>query len=344
MMRQKSAVCLAVALMAAVAVPIRAAAWTGTIVTANERDNSLSFIDWPHKQQIKVPVPIAPHNVQVSADRKLVLAVGSGIGGKGHAGHGAAGRLVLIDPLRARPEVVATIALTGHPAHVVTDLQARLAYLTDAETNTVVVVDLGKQAVVDGIPVGKYPHGLRLSPDGREIYVANMRDASVSIIDAAARRQVARLKVGAIPVQVGFTPDGKYAFVSLNGENRIAIIDTEKRRVIARRPVGRGPVQVFSSGDGNTIYVANQGTEKRPDNRLSLVPVARAASPSAVETGAGAHGVAVSRDGTIIAVTNTYADTTSIIDAATATVLATIPVGAGPNGVTLIEAEPSRRP
>ena len=60
--------------------------------------------------------------------------------------------------------------------------------------------------------------------------------------------------------------------------------------------------------------------------------------PSAekLETGSGAHGISVSEDGTLIAVRNTYAATVSIVDAAAAKVLASIPVGAGPNGVTML--------
>lgn len=317
---------------------VSAAEWTGTIVTANERDNSLSFIDWPGRQEVKVAVPIAPHNVQVSADGKLILAVGAGIGGDGHAAHGTTGHLVFVDPTQAKPTIVGTIVLPGHPAHVVTDLQSRFAFVTDADANAVVVIDLSTKTIAGTIAVGKYPHGLRTSPDGREIYVANMRDASVSVVDVAARKQVARINVGRGPVQVGFTPDGKLAVVSLNSENAVAIIDTVQRAVTSKRPVGRGPVQVFSSADGKIIYVANQGSEKRPDSRLALVPLSGTAKTSFIEAGAGAHGVSVSDDGSLITVTNTYAGTVSVVDAVTAKVLATMPVGRGPNGVTMLRA------
>lgn len=331
----KTLICASALLLSAA---VSAAEWTGTIVTANERDNSLSFIDWPGKEEVKVAVPVAPHNVQASTDGKLILAVGAGIGGEGHAAHGSTGHLVLVDPTQPKPTIVGTIVLPGHPAHVVTDLQSSFAFVTDAGANAVVVVDLATKAVAATIPVGKYPHGLRMSPDGREIYVANMRDMSVSVVDADARKQVARINVGRGPVQVGFTPDGKFAFVSLNSENAVAIIDTAKRSVTSKRPVGRGPVQVFSSSDGQRIYVANQGSEKRPDSRLAFVPLSGPAKTAFVEAGAGAHGVSVSDDGSLITVTNTYAGTVSVVDAVTAKVLATIPVGRGPNGVTMMRA------
>lgn len=56
--------------------PAMAADWQGTIVTANERDNTLSFITWPQKAQNSIPVRIAPHNVQFTRDGRHLLAVG----------------------------------------------------------------------------------------------------------------------------------------------------------------------------------------------------------------------------------------------------------------------------
>ncbi len=326
---------IVVVMTAAFATMAHAGEWTGTIVTANEHDNSLSFISWPQKSETRIAVPIAPHNVQASADGKLVLAVGAKSGATGHGAHGAGGQLVVIDTAALGASPVITVPLAGHPAHVVIDQASKFAYVTNSESNSINIVDVAGRSVAGTIQVGRYPHGLRISPDGREIYVANMRDESVSVVDVAALREAARIRVGKVPVQVGFTPDGKTAFVSLNGENAVAIIDTVTRKVLTKRAAGRGPVQVHSSGDGTAIYVANQGSSKRPDNRMSVVSVSGAAKPVFVLTGPGAHGVSVSGDGSLITVTNTYAGTLSVIDAGSSSVLANIPVGTAPNGLTM---------
>ncbi len=318
--------------------PAKAAEWQGTIVTANERDNTLSFITWPQKVQTRIAVPIAPHNVQFTRDGKLLLAVGVASGGKGHERHGAGGLLVIIDALSPKSGPMATVALPGHPAHVVADRDGRFAYATDADSNAVIIVDLTAKAIVASIPVGSYPHGLRMSPDEREIYVANMRADSVSVIDVPGRKEVARIRVGKRPVQVGFTRDGKLAFASLNAENAVAVIDTEKRTLVAKKAVDRGPVQVFASADSTTILVANQGREQRPDNRISIVPIRGATNTRHVVTGSGAHGVAVSENGSLVAVTNTYANSLTVIDGVSIKVLDTLEVGAAPNGVTMSTA------
>ncbi len=64
-------------------------------------------------------------------------------------------------------------------------------FVTDSESNTVSVIDLGTREVVKTIATGRYPHGLRLSPDGRELFVANVEDGSVSVIDVAGLAETA---------------------------------------------------------------------------------------------------------------------------------------------------------
>lgn len=53
-----------------------------------------------------------------------------------------------------------------------------------------------------------------------------------------------------------------------------------------------------------------------------------------IVTGAGAHGVVVSSSGDRVFVANTFADTVAVIDPANRWVVRSIPVGAGPGGIT----------
>jgi YVTN family beta-propeller protein len=46
------------------------------------------------------------------------------------------------------------------------------------------VIDLESLTEVRRIPVGEYPEGIALHPDGRRVYVANWFDGTVSVIDA----------------------------------------------------------------------------------------------------------------------------------------------------------------
>jgi YVTN family beta-propeller protein len=310
----------------------------GVVYTANEHGSSISAINLATGQVDTVPLSISPHNVQITADGARLLVVGeAAAGGHGEAGHDgdeAPGLLLVFDTAQLTSRPVASIAVGAHPAHVVVDRDGRRAFVTDSDSNAVTVVDIARKTALQAIPTGRYPHGLRISPDGREAYVANVQDGTVSVLDIAALVEIARIPVGAAPVQVGFTPDGARVYVSLRDENRVAVVDTRRREVVARIAVGRNPIQLHATPDGRYVYVANQGTETEPDDTVSVIEVAIGRVIDTIRTGRGAHGVAVSADGSRVFVTNIADSTVSVIDAATREVVATYPVGRGPNGVT----------
>jgi YVTN family beta-propeller protein len=317
---------------------------TGFVYTADEKGNSVSVIDLGSGLVKTVGVSITPHNVQVSRDGRSLLVVGMRTGMK-MSEHQAGetertpeamqrGRLLIFDAATMNADGAADIEVGRKPAHVIIDAQGQLAYVTNAEDNTLSVVDVAQRKVVGEIGSGTSPHGLRMSPDGREIYVANTGDDSVSVIDVAGLREVARIPVGKAPGQVGFTPDGRRVYVSSTTENIVVVVDTAQRKRIADIPVGRTPIQVFATPDGRYVYVGNEGTSENPDNRASVIDTATDQVIATVETGTGAHGVVVSDDGSRAFVANTIDGTVSVIDTANQKVTRNIKVGEGSGGIT----------
>lgn len=321
---------------------------TGFVYTADEKANSISVIDLGSGHVTTVPIPITPHNVQVSSDGRLLLVVGSPPGMKmsgeeAGADKGAPeamqrGRLLIFETATMNADGAADIEVGREPAHVIIDPRGKLAYVTNAEDDTVSVVDVAQRKVFSEIKSGRSPHGLRMSPDGREIYVANTGEDSVSVIDVAGAKHVARIPVGSAPAQVAFTPDGRRVYVSSSTSNIVVVVDTAQRARIADIPVGRTPIQVFSTPDGRYVYVANEGTEENPDNRVSVIDTATNRVIATVETGRGAHGVVVSDDGRRAFVANTIAGTVSVIDTANQKVTRNIKVGEGSGGITFRSA------
>ena len=308
----------------------------GTVWSADEGGSSISAIGLGTGTVTTTPIPVAPHNVDLTPDGRFLLAVGTPASGDhGSEGHGhdgdAAGLLVMLDPQDLSKPAV-TVEVGAHPTHVVADTQGR-AYVPLSGADEVAVVDLANASVVERIETGAYPHGLRLSPDGTELYVANVEDGSVSVIDTANLTEAARIPVGTAPVQVGFTPDGSRIYVSLRDENRVAVIDTATREVTGRIEVGPNPIQMIATPDGRQIYVANQGTEAAPNDTVSVIDTATGKVAKTLKTAPGAHGVSVSADGAFVFVTNIADDSVSVIDVARQEVVGSVPVGDRPNGI-----------
>lgn len=319
---------------------------SGVVFTADEYGFTISRIDLGSGEVTMVPATIEPHNIQISPDGSWLLAVGlppdmheettDQSSGGGMAGMDVRGEVVLFDPHHMAAGPVSRIEVGMHPAHVITDLNGTRAFVTNAEDDTLSVIDLSSRTVTATVATGDYPHGQRLSPDGREIMVANVQSGTVSVIDTETLKEVATILVGITPVQVGFTPDGSLLYVSLRDANQVAVVEVKTRTLVATVDVGRNPIQVFATPDGRFVYVANQGTEDSPDNTVSVIEVATNTVVATIVTGRGAHGVVVSSDGATVFVTNILDATVSAIDVATQTVIATISVGKGPNGITYL--------
>jgi YVTN family beta-propeller protein len=312
----------------------------GQVVTADESGASLTHIHLAEGTSTTHDIAIAPHNVQVSADGRYLLAVGEPAGhahgddGHGH-GHGdEPGKLKVFDAGHFDGTPLAVIPVGSHPAHVVSDPAGQFAFVTNAGDASVSVVDLESREVVATVGTGDYPHGLRLSPDGSELYVANVADGSVSVIDTETHEEVTRISVGEAPVQVGFTADGKQVYVSLRDENRIAVIDTASREVAATVEVNRLPIQVYGTPDSKLMLVANEGTSDDPDNRVSVIETSTRQVVATYEVGAGAHGISIDDSGRFAFVTSLFDDSLSVIDLQAGEIVATHATGHGPNGVT----------
>jgi YVTN family beta-propeller protein len=298
----------------------------GALWVANERDGSITVIDAATSSVAATLTGVpAPHNVQAGRGATM-WATSSG------------GEVLMLE---THYDVHRRVATGEHPAHVV-QAPGGEVLVTNEGDDTLAIVDLERLRVAARVPVGRSPHGLRVSPDGRTALVANTGGGTVSAVDLRTRRELYRLAVGREPVQVAFAPGGRFAYVTLRAENAVAKVDLERRRVVARTAVGRGPVQLYPTPDGRLLVVANQGRRAQPGTTVSLVATAPFREVGRVRAGLGPHGVVVDPGGRRAWVTNTYSDDVSVIDLEARAVVATVPTGRAPNGITFTPFEPLR--
>jgi YVTN family beta-propeller protein len=88
---------------------------------------------------------------------------------------------------------------------VVTAQQAIVLNSRDASLS---VIDLATDKVSTVSGVGKEPHHLYPSPDGKQVWVANAQSDDLVKINPATGQTMQRVKGIADPYQLGFTTDG----------------------------------------------------------------------------------------------------------------------------------------
>jgi YVTN family beta-propeller protein len=119
----------------------------------------------------------------------------------------------------------ATPAPTAEPT-VDPRLYAKLrVFVASENTDQVWVMDGAPDApfaLVGKIPVGRMPHQLSVSPDGKFVAVNNRMANTTSVIDPIAMKEIVRLPVGKQPHGIIWSPDAKILFVAHEKDSYIS--------------------------------------------------------------------------------------------------------------------------
>src|SRR5208283_5806461 len=82
------------------------------------------------------------------------------------------------------------------------------AYITNAGSNTVSVIDIATNKVTSTLNVGDLPCGVAINPGGKKVYVTNVGSNNVSIIDTTKNKVTSTLDVESEPFGVAVNPTG----------------------------------------------------------------------------------------------------------------------------------------
>jgi len=189
---------------------------------------------------------------------------------------------------------VAVIPVDFSPFGVAITPNGAFAYVTNtgiicdlcpvSQPPSVSVIDTASYKVVATIPVGLYPAGVAISPNGAFAYVANFNSNSVSVIDTATNTVTATVTVGTNPLGVAITPNGAFTYVTNYTSHSVSIISTTTNSVVATLPMGSPAWGVASTPSGAAAYVTNPGS-----NSVSVINTATNTVVASVAVGLRPH-------------------------------------------------------
>lgn len=184
--------------------------------------------------------------------------------------------------------LLASIFVSAIPAY-----PAPLAFITNAGSGTVSVIDTETNSVTATLGVGQNPVGVAVSPDGRAVYVTNLSSGTVSVIDAAALSVARTYTAGASPFGIAVSPDDRYLYVA-NDDSFLRVLDALSGDTVATVPVGPDPEGVAVPSGSGFIYVADHFsgsvTVIDPDGFSVAAVITVGSGPAGVTASPGAKG------------------------------------------------------
>ncbi|MBZ9649934.1 YncE family protein [Sphingobium sp. 3R8] len=198
-------------------------------------------------------------------------------------------------------------------------------------------------AVLDGttfketgrIAVPNGPGMTIFSPDGKYGYVCSSFSPETVVIDTRSKRIVGRVKQDSpFCPDIAATPDGKQVWLTLKDVGKVMVFDA-KPPFAVRKTIDTGPitnhVNIARTPKGQFAYVT-VGTQ----NIVRVFRTDDFSEIASVPVGALPHGLWPSGDGSRMYVGLENDDAVAVIDTATNKVIATIPIGQGPQGVAYV--------
>src|SRR3990170_4249425 len=127
----------------------------------------------------------------------------------------------------------------------------------DTPGNTVSIIDIGSNEVINTVTVEPNPIAILINPDSSRVYVANTD--TITVIDIRIDIVINKIFVrGGGPTSIVITPDGSKVYLASSGRNRVFVIDVSFDRIIATIfNEGSKPSSMAITPDGSNLYVTN---------------------------------------------------------------------------------------
>ena len=196
------------------------------------------------------------------------------------------------------------------PQHVVPSWDLKTLWVNDNNSNDLVPIDPATGRPGKKVPVTD-PYNLYFTPDGRFSVVMAERNNTIDFRDAQTMKLVKSVPVPCRgPNHADYSADGSFFLTACEFSGTVLKLDTAQQKVVGRIALGSGamPQDVKLSPDGTTFFIADMAT-----NGVWVIDAATFKKVGFIPTGVGAHGLYVSRDSSVLYVSNRGEGSVSLI-------------------------------
>lgn len=300
---------------------------SGALFVANKRGNSLSKLYLATGREVaRVDACLNPHELATSPDQQHVAVACYGGTSVDIFRTGDLQRVKSIDlGANARPH--------GIVWHANGDL-----YATAEGRKSVFWINnpLGRVELFEFSTGKEGSHMLAVAPDTRHAWTTDLGSMTVTRIDLKTRRAPQSVEVGIEPEGIALSPDSGTLWVSARGSDKAFALDPQTMEVRREVATGDFPLRIAVRPQGDVAV-----TSDLEDSTLTVIDTATARVLRTITVSGSRASFQVtilwSPDGSRIYVAETATDTVAEVDYASGRVLRRLKVGAGGDGLAIID-------
>ncbi len=161
------------------------------------------------------------------------------------------------DAVPRAPEGRPAAPVYRSPNHVCVSADGTRAYVVNATSDSVSVLDIRGRKVVGEIAVGARPVHAALSRDGLSLFVSCLWAGRIDVVALAEGRVVRAIQAGEEPYGVTVSRDGGRLFVANSLSDTVSVLAAESGKTLSEFPVGRSPRDIAETPDGSRLVVSN---------------------------------------------------------------------------------------
>jgi YVTN family beta-propeller protein len=227
-------------------------------------------------------------------------------------------------------KVIRQFPVGVNPQHVVPSYDLKTLWVNNDQGNSLTQINPANGRPGKTIPVDD-PYNLYFTPDGHYAIVVEERNQALDFRDPHTMRSEHILSVPCYGVNhMDFTANGRYLVASCEFGGSLVKVDLVGQKVVGGLLLRSGamPQDVKLSPDGKLFYIADLAS-----NGVWVVDAKSLRKVDFIPTGAGAHGLYVSRDSRDLYVSNRMGGSVSVISLASRKVVDIwrIPGGGSPD-------------
>ena len=128
-------------------------------------------------------------------------------------------------------------------------------------SNSVTFIDTATNSVKHTTYVGRSPHEVFFTPDGKEIWVTVRGEDYISVLDGDSLEEKSRIKVPSGPGMQIFSPDGKYGYVCSSFSPETVVITVADHAIVGHVPQ-ESPFcpNIAATPDGKQVWMTLKDT------------------------------------------------------------------------------------